>query len=330
MQARVVGAVARHESEQKSERTRRKHLELAERGRPTGGGYRPFGFEEDRMTIREAEAVKIREAAARVLAGDSVCGICAEWSGHGPAPVRGVRWYPEVLKHILVAPRTAGLRSYHGEVIGEAVWEPILDRVTWERVRRLLLDPARTHRGPRRRYLLSGLVMCGRCDNLMTGHASRGNPCYRCKTGCSMQILAEPLEALVVGAVSAVLATPALWRAVAERDAGEDVRLVREMDGLRARLEDLADMFASGEVTRVEWVRARRSLVARLDELGCLLDAGVRAEALRAVDGDMLEGLPAERLRAVVAAVVDCVVISSGVPGSTRFDSGRVSINWLA
>lgn len=199
-------------------------------------------------------------------------------------------WWPEVLKHILCAPRTAGLRSYHGEVIGEAVWEPILDRVSWERVRRLLLDPARTYRGPRRSYLLSGLVVCGRCGGMMCGHTSKGKPRYRCKTGCSMQILAEPLEALVLEAVSAVLATPAVWEAVAERDAGEDVRLTAEMDGLRARLEDLADMFASGEVTRVEWVRARRSLVARLDELGCLLDAGVRAEALRAMDGDMLRG----------------------------------------
>jgi site-specific DNA recombinase len=47
MTARIVGAVARHESEHKSERNRRKHLELAEKGLPSGGqrryGYGPRG-----------------------------------------------------------------------------------------------------------------------------------------------------------------------------------------------------------------------------------------------------------------------------------------------
>jgi DNA invertase Pin-like site-specific DNA recombinase len=42
MTARVVGAVARHESEHKSERLRRKHVELAENGKVSGGGRRPF------------------------------------------------------------------------------------------------------------------------------------------------------------------------------------------------------------------------------------------------------------------------------------------------
>jgi site-specific DNA recombinase len=37
MTARIVGAVARHESEHRSERIKRKHLELAERGLPSGG-----------------------------------------------------------------------------------------------------------------------------------------------------------------------------------------------------------------------------------------------------------------------------------------------------
>jgi site-specific DNA recombinase len=41
MVARQLGAVARYESEHKSERQRRKHQELAEASKSSGGGARP-------------------------------------------------------------------------------------------------------------------------------------------------------------------------------------------------------------------------------------------------------------------------------------------------
>jgi DNA invertase Pin-like site-specific DNA recombinase len=55
MTARVVGAVARHESEQKSERIKRQREQAALHGRPAGG-RRPFGYEPDGMEIRRSEA----------------------------------------------------------------------------------------------------------------------------------------------------------------------------------------------------------------------------------------------------------------------------------
>jgi site-specific DNA recombinase len=82
MTARIVGAFARHESEHKSERIRRKHLELAEKGLPNGGGRR-YGYEADGMTIREDEAEIVREMCSRFLAGDSIYSHRA-----GPQPPR--------------------------------------------------------------------------------------------------------------------------------------------------------------------------------------------------------------------------------------------------
>src|SRR5438132_886966 len=43
LMARTYGAFGAHESEVRSERIRRKHQELAERGRVSGGGTRPYG-----------------------------------------------------------------------------------------------------------------------------------------------------------------------------------------------------------------------------------------------------------------------------------------------
>ncbi len=61
LSARIVGAVARKESEDRSRRVRRKHLELAEQGRPAG----QLGW-----GVRSDEDWElVREAAGRVLAG---------------------------------------------------------------------------------------------------------------------------------------------------------------------------------------------------------------------------------------------------------------------
>src|SRR6266542_2506206 len=51
--ARILGAVARKESDDKSRRIRRKAEEIALSGRVGGGGTRPYGFEADRATVRE-------------------------------------------------------------------------------------------------------------------------------------------------------------------------------------------------------------------------------------------------------------------------------------
>src|SRR5437588_7717714 len=71
--ARIVGAVARKESEDRSRRVRRKQLELAEQGRPAG--QLGWGI----RTAAEREFV--REAADRVLAGQGLITIARDWNG---------------------------------------------------------------------------------------------------------------------------------------------------------------------------------------------------------------------------------------------------------
>jgi site-specific DNA recombinase len=51
MVARIKGAVARQEVEQISRRLRRKQLELAQAGKVSNGGIRPYGYAPDRMTV---------------------------------------------------------------------------------------------------------------------------------------------------------------------------------------------------------------------------------------------------------------------------------------
>ena len=85
--ARMLGGLARYESDHKSERIRRKHEEIAaERARCSGGGSRPYGYESDKVTIRAAEAAIVRECAKRLLAGEPVRSIARDLNERGVTP----------------------------------------------------------------------------------------------------------------------------------------------------------------------------------------------------------------------------------------------------
>lgn len=114
--ARIVGAVARGESEHKSSRIRAKMEQLAAAGAVGGGGTRPFGYEADRVTVREDEAEAIRDAARQVIAGIPLRRICMTWNEQNITTSTGGAWRLGTLRRMLLSPRIAGLRQHRGEV----------------------------------------------------------------------------------------------------------------------------------------------------------------------------------------------------------------------
>ena len=107
MMARTLCNMARFESEHKAERQRVKHRELALAGKQAGGGTRPFGFDDDRLTLNRAEAKLIREAAKSVLAGATLRSVVVDWNRRGIATVTGTQWTAQVLRR---CPRLAAHR----------------------------------------------------------------------------------------------------------------------------------------------------------------------------------------------------------------------------
>lgn len=169
--ARILGATAAAESEVNSERVRRAIRERVEQGLP-GGGSRPFGYEDDKRTIRESEADEIRKAAARILAGDSLRSVVLDWRARVPAP-QGGQWVNHQVKRALTSPRTAGLREHtpgddrsRTYIAGRAVWPGILTPETRDELLALFNTPGRGAKGPSpRTYLLTGLLFCGVCEH---------------------------------------------------------------------------------------------------------------------------------------------------------------------
>ncbi|MGI8711571.1 MAG: recombinase family protein [Acidimicrobiales bacterium] len=334
MTARVVGAVSRGESEHKSARITRKHAELATAGKLSGGGHRPFGYEGDRLKVRADEAGEIRDAARAILAGESVRGITQDWRRRGIATVRGAVWSPTTVKRLLCSGRIAGQREHHGVVIGPAVWRAIITPAESARLRAVLTNGDRAAGGTPRSYLLSGLVCCGDCGQRMsTRPTAKGRHRYLCvadRGGCGHRgIDAEGTENLVVEAVVLRLDTPELARRAPTPADPAEV----EVEELAGRLDELAEMFAAGEVGRREWLKARGSIESRLQAARRRLQRQSRTDALDGLDGGLRDAwadLSFDRRRAVLGAVVDHIVIGAAVSGRNRFDPERVDVVWRA
>lgn len=179
--ARIVGAVARMESEHKSERIRRKHEQLAKQGRRSGGSGRAFGYSVEletptpnadgkvegkkvvrKLTICEPEAKLIRDGARRVLAGESVRSVTRRWAKSGLKTSTGKAWIASGVRNVLNSARIAGLREYEEEFY-KANWPGVISREEWERLRALLSDPLRRTNRIARKYLLAGLLHCSMC-----------------------------------------------------------------------------------------------------------------------------------------------------------------------
>jgi site-specific DNA recombinase len=345
--ARVVVAFNQKASEDMGRRVRRKHLELAEAGAVVGGA-RPFGYEKDRKALCPAEAELVREAAARVLAGSSLRSVVAEWKGRGITRPSD----QSTLRRILLNPRIAGIRAVGyrsknrpGELLSQAAWTPILDEETWRRVKAVLTNPERD--GPfgtgARRYLLSGFLFCALdgCGMRLTSSSTKGRRYYRCSSGpetggCGgVRIVAGPLEELVTRAAWARLSSPEIVRRAERKDtAAEEWALVAEDESITGRLEELSVLWAAGERTSEEWAAGRRALVARQEGTRRRLGQLRRSCAVDAVSG--LEGgveaawplLDLHRRRAILAAVIDRVVVGRAVTPGRVFDGRRVNVVW--
>jgi site-specific DNA recombinase len=344
MVARALGAASRFEREMKAERQARKHEELALAGREAGGGTRPFGYQRNRKTIYQREAKLIREAAGRVLAGESLRGILTDWAARRVKTPTGGTWKQHSLRRMLMSPRIAGLRQHQGVVVGDAEWKGIIDRATHERIKRVLSDPGRRTNGLSRSYLLTGLLVCGRCGvdagvKLVARPREDKRRQYVCASGpnfsgCgALTTLAEPVEELIAEAIFVRVDGRRLAAAMKQAEGDRGDRVVAELADVEQRQSDLADDFADGRISRAEWLRARDRLAARAEQARRRLATDTRSAALApySTKGALRAAWPElsfDKRRAVVGALVDRIVVNPAVRGRNTFDPTRFDVVW--
>ncbi len=341
---------AREELRKIKSRIRRKMVELAEHGKPSGG-RRAYGFEPGNVVIRPNEAEIIREMARRVLAGESLHSVCRDLNARGvPTTNESARgWRPVQISTMLKTARISGRRERHGEIVATAIWEPIIDVDTSDRLRRLLGDPGRRKNGHATKSLLTGLARCASCDGpLIARPDERGKRRLICATrarrstsastaGCPLgvRIMSDGLEALVTEAVLQVVDGGALAKLLSRTDDREAVDALAVID---RKLIELAEDWASGSLSRPEWQTARGALLDRAEALRRRLDAGRVSAGLEGLPDPLRAAwpeLPLHRRRAIVSALVEAVTVSPATrraPGAQQglVDPERVAITWKA
>lgn len=338
---RMLAAVAANESASKSRRVRRKMEEVAAEGRPHGGS-RPFGYERDKVTVRPDEAEIVRQLVARFLAGESLRSLATWLEEEEVVTVFGGPWRTSTLHDLLVAPRIAGLREHNGEVVGAAVWPAIIGPEDRKRVLAQFETKKLSGRRAPRRYLLSGLLRCGKCGGKLFSAARKTTRRYVCMSGpdhngCGqLTVVAGPLEELLTDAVLYRLDTPELAATLTGRDAADTITaaLADSLAADEAKFEELAAMWAANEISRPEWLKARAPIAARIEDARKRLARLTRNDALAGLagNGEQLRGqwagLNLTRQSAIVGAVIDHAVIHAGQRGARTLDPQRAEIIW--
>jgi DNA invertase Pin-like site-specific DNA recombinase len=344
--ARIFAAFAAKESGRKSARVRRKLLQNAEQGRPHGSA-RPFGYDDDKVTVRESEAVVVRELVERYLAGQSLRSLTIWLNDAGVAPPVAESWQTTAVRNILCSGRIAGLREHHGQVIGAAAWPAIITVAERDRVLARMAAQSVTKTRAARTYLLSGLLRCGRCSNRLYSQARHRNPGNRVRRyvclrgpdhgGCGrLTVVAEPVEQLLADAVLTRLDSPQLadvldGKAAVDHDVAA---LSAQLDADAVRLDELAALYADGTVTAREWIAARDPITDRIKQARRDIAAATDTTGVQELAGtghvlrSQWDGLDIDRQQAVIKSVLDHAVIAPGTPGARALDINRVQPAW--
>jgi DNA invertase Pin-like site-specific DNA recombinase len=341
MIARQLGVQARYEVERMIERQRRAREQKVQRGEYCGGP-RPYGWEADGVTPVPAEIAVIRETADAILAGASIRSLAADLNQRGLHSSTGARWDGGTLSRMLRRPRNAGILQHRGEEAGPAQWEAALDEPTWRSLRAVLDDPSRIPAASNvRKYLGSGLYVCGVCGETLTSFSKgTGQPAkYKCrKNDCVLRDLVL-LDRWVTGVLLKRLQAPdaADFFTAREEEPLGDVRGAQDdLKAARQDLDALAAAFGAGQIDMQEWRVARAAARARKERAEAVLATAVRVNPVAAfLDADdvvaVWEALDLSRQRAAVDWAMTVRVLPARVgrrPGGGYWDPDAVRLEW--
>jgi DNA invertase Pin-like site-specific DNA recombinase len=293
----LFGAViSKMEVRKMQRRMRRSHRARAEQGQAVGG-FRPFGWQTDRLALDPVEAPLLRDAVLDVIGGRSVPSIVRQWQQLGVRTTRGNEWTRRSLKAAMLNPRMCGWRELNGELVLDANGEPVVGRwraiVTpeqWQAVKALFDRRAgrqiysdgtigdivpqdqREHR-----YLLSGILRCGRpkddgtlCNTPLrvVSHKGRQGHVYLCpgraNGGCGGLARRGDLVDLFISELLLAAMDRADLAVSGEVApwAGE-----RELRETREKLEELSKQWRMGTITNDLFFKLAPQLEHRLHEL---------------------------------------------------------------
>lgn len=270
---RIIMVFAQLEREQIAKRTADVVHYKRSQGLPTGGTP-PLGYNHQkingkggplRLVPEEAELVQeifriyLRESSLEKTASllNEMGLRTKSWMTREGKPKGSKKWSKNHISRLLSNPTYIGkIKGRKGELFA-GQHEPIIDEVTFERVKTMLGDNQRNRNAGRspdeRIYLLKGLLKCGQCDRAMTPSFANGRfqefRYYRCgndvdrsrKTCLIKSVNADDIETAVVKQIRDLAANPSLLEMTVEKTL-EELRVLSEpqkkmLETLRRELE---------------------------------------------------------------------------------------------
>ena len=346
MVAKMIANIGEYESERVAERVKARQKQAAEQGHAAGARFTPFGYRRTRPGVLEIDPEQadiVRQLSERVLAGEPLESIARDLTARGVQTSSGAtKWFGTTVKQILVNPTIAGLRRQHGEVIGDATWEPIVSRETYELLSARLKSATRGAQPTK--YLLSGgLLRCGRCGSALRSHTGKNSTTgvvyrsYAClkadryPQACGkMSVSAASVEGYVIGLVLGALEGADLREVKAARSGNEAARLTAQIQSDERAAEELAQDFGNGLIRRAEWLAARNPIESRLSEARRKLsmiahESDALPDDLFHVDLEVFTGLDFPTKKALVELLLDHIVVNPATVKGRRFDESRLS-----
>lgn len=387
--ARMFAANDASQAEITSELIARKKLEKAVKGQYMGGA-RAYGFEGPikdahgvlinkgriNVAIIEEEKAVWLDCVNRVIAGEREIDVIRDLNARGKFSSTGTLWQTGNLKHVLLRKRFVEFDARdhpadcpcllnsegngtltHKEVEHRAVWPAFISQETHAQ----LAAAFEEHSQPwahglikGRKYLLSGLALCGRCGTPMYGQhrkidENRKQRRYRCKgrdnhgmrLGCGKVFRDEAaLDEFVTAAVFERFDSPEVARILAPKEDEERAgTLSQQLAGQRARRRQLVAEYGRGEHEKADY----KIMLAAADEaIGKTQSELAKLHATKVAGAIPAHGLlqevwdasSLEWRRNVIRLVVECVVVKPRTPGARKwhgrvFNPNDVEIQWV-
>jgi hypothetical protein len=314
---RILVTFASLESATISLRMKTRNRQAAFAGRPPLG-RRGYGLDRGRESLVAEEVDRVREAAGRILSGDTPDEIVRDWNRRGVPSPDGGRWWDTTLITILTSARIAGNRTYHGELAATGCMPAVLDAVTAARVAALLADRHRRKLFVTRHRPLGGIVRCDRCGFLLTWSGPR--PKYACGAinGCrSIAVSAPSLE----GHLEQRLHARATAGARGRQPLG-DAETLELLSTIRSRFQAIP--YVVGDGLRQEVERQRADLLDDYRRTEPPDETPFYGRRLATV----WPRLTAEERRRQFQRYVKRVVVGVATTRGGKFGADRVSIQW--
>ncbi|WP_216870548.1 recombinase family protein [Modestobacter excelsi] len=331
-------------AERESDETRKRVLRAvqanAEKGRPHGKllyGYRRVYDEASGELVEqvpdETTSAVVREAAQRVLNGETPYAIAQDFDRRGiPTPRGGKGWDLTQVKRLCVNPGYAGKRVHRGKVVGDAGWPPLLDEGTHLALVAKLNDPARrSQRDSAVKHLLSGIAVCGVCGGRVRVQKNRGSLAYLCVDGFHVSRNEQDVDKFVTKVIVEWLKRPDVADLHVDTENSEQAAALAEAEEKRARLDGFYDAAAAGDLSPQALSRIEARLLPEIEAAERRARPTWSSPLIAEMAGpgaeDRWEGLLLPQRREIISTLMT-VRINPAVRGARKFDEESIAVDW--